>query len=183
MIDQDTELAEDDKIHAAQEDEYTQTPLKLKALKREKANLNAQLATQQRAITQAKKLAEARRKLARMQAEVEQLQKACESHQDAGQIEASRHAQVNNLHQEQNQHQEHHYQANSPFDRTSPLCPQLQLTPWPFGYKPTQLPKYNGSVDPTQFLMTYETTIALAGGDDHIMAKSFIMACEGPVTT
>ena len=78
MIDQDIELAEDDKIHAAQEDEYTQTPLKLKALKREKANLNAQLATKQRAVTQAKNLAKVRRKLAKMQAEVEQLQKACE---------------------------------------------------------------------------------------------------------
>jgi hypothetical protein len=29
--------------------------------------------------------------------------------------------------------------------------------------------------------MTYEVTIASAGGDDPIMAKSFIMACEGPV--
>jgi len=118
-----------------------------------------------------------------MQSEVEHLQKACESHQDASQIEASRHAQVNNLRQEQNHHQEHQYQANSPFDPTSPLFPQLQLTPWPFGYKPTQLPKYNSSADPTQFLMTYEATIASAEGDDPNMAKSFIMACEGPVAT
>jgi hypothetical protein len=29
--------------------------------------------------------------------------------------------------------------------------------------------------------MTYEITVASAGGDDPIMAKSFIMACEGPV--
>ena len=29
--------------------------------------------------------------------------------------------------------------------------------------------------------MAYEATIALAGGDDPIMAKSFIMAYEGPV--
>ena len=98
MINQDTELAEDDETQPEQEDEYTRTALKLKAHEREKANLNAQLATKQRAVTQAKKLAEARRKLARMQSEVKQLQKACESHQDAGQIEASRHAQVNNLH-------------------------------------------------------------------------------------
>ena len=116
-----------------------------------------------------------------MQSEVEQLQKACESHQDASQIEASRHAQVNNLRQEQNHHPEHQYQANSPFDPTSPLSLQLQLTPWPFGYKATQLPKYNGSMDPTQFLMTYEATIASAGGDDSTMAKSFVMACESSV--
>ena len=73
MINEDTELVEDDKTHAAQEVEYTQTALKLKALEREKANLTAQLATQQQVITQAKKLAEATRKLARMQSEVEQL--------------------------------------------------------------------------------------------------------------
>jgi len=29
--------------------------------------------------------------------------------------------------------------------------------------------------------MTYEATIASACGDDLIMAKSFIMACKGPV--
>ena len=31
--------------------------------------------------------------------------------------------------------------------------------------------------------MTYEATIASARGDDPILAKSFIMACEGPVAT
>lgn len=29
--------------------------------------------------------------------------------------------------------------------------------------------------------MTYKVTIASVGGDDPIMAKSFIRACEGPV--
>jgi hypothetical protein len=38
-------------------------------------------------------------------------------------------------------------------------------------------------MDPTQFLIAYEATIASAGGDDPIMAQSFIMACEGPVAT
>jgi len=31
--------------------------------------------------------------------------------------------------------------------------------------------------------MTYEATIASAGGDDPIMAKSFVIGCEGPVTS
>ena len=31
--------------------------------------------------------------------------------------------------------------------------------------------------------MAYDATIASAGGDDPIMAKSFIMACEGPIAT
>ena len=67
------------------------------------------------------------------------------------------------------------------YDPNSPLSAALQHTPWPLGYKSTQLPKYNGSEDPTQFILAYETTIASAGGDGPIMAKSFIMACEGPV--
>ena len=78
MVNQDPEASEDDEIQATQQDEYTQTTIKIKALEREKANLSAQLATKQRAVTQEKKLAEARRKLVKMQAEVEQLQKACE---------------------------------------------------------------------------------------------------------
>ena len=45
MINQDTEFTEDDETQPEQEDEYTQTALNLKALEREKANLNAQLAT------------------------------------------------------------------------------------------------------------------------------------------
>ena len=40
MINEDTELVEDDKTHAAQEVEYTQTGLKFKALEREKDNIN-----------------------------------------------------------------------------------------------------------------------------------------------
>ena len=31
--------------------------------------------------------------------------------------------------------------------------------------------------------MTYEATIASAGGDDPIMVKSFVMVCEGPIAT
>ena len=76
MVNQDPEASKDDKIQATQQDEYTQTTIKIKALEREKANLSAQLATKQRAVTQAKKLVEARHKLAKMQAEVEQLRKA-----------------------------------------------------------------------------------------------------------
>ena len=104
LTNQDIEFVEDEEAQHKQEDEYSQTALKLKALEREKANLTAQLATQQQAITQAKKLAEAKRKLARMQSEVEQLQKACEAH-DASQIEASRQPQVYNLRHEPNPHQ------------------------------------------------------------------------------
>ena len=76
-----------------------------------------------------------------------------------------------------------HFQQNAPFNPTSPLSITLQCTSWPYGYKPIQLPKYEGLFDPAQFIMTYEATIASAGGDDPIMTKSFIMACEGPVAS
>jgi len=77
----DPEETEDDEPPLAQQDEYTATALKLKALEKTKAHLNAQLATKKRAVDQAKKLTEAKRKLAEMQAEVEKLQKACEDTQ------------------------------------------------------------------------------------------------------
>ena len=71
LANQDAEFTEDEGTQHEEEDEYSQTALKLKDLEREKANLTAQLATQQKTITQAKKLAEATRKLARMQSKVE----------------------------------------------------------------------------------------------------------------
>ena len=67
LVNPDPEGTEDDEPPLPQQDEYTQTTLKIKALERHKAILNAQLATKQRAMYQAKKLAEAKRKLAKMQ--------------------------------------------------------------------------------------------------------------------
>jgi hypothetical protein len=65
------------------------------------------------------------------------------------------------------------------FDPQSPLCEHLQYIPWPTSYKPIQLPKFNGSTDPRQFIMSYEAAIASAGGNDAVMAKSLVIACEG----
>ena len=59
-------------------DELTAAAIKLKALEKQKAHLAAQLATKQRALDQANKLAEAKRKLTAMQEEVANLQKAYE---------------------------------------------------------------------------------------------------------
>ena len=47
------------------------------------------------------------------------------------------------------------------------------------GYKPIILPKFNGKTDPHQFIMSYEAAVASAGGDDAILAKSFVIAAEG----
>jgi FtsZ-binding cell division protein ZapB len=66
-------------------------------------------------------------------------------------------------------------------DSESPLSIGLQTTPWPPKFKPASLPKYNGFGNSRQFLMRYESAVNSAGGDDVALAKSFIIACEGPV--
>jgi hypothetical protein len=52
---------------------------------------------------------------------------------------------------------------------------------WPPKFKPVSLPKHNGFGNSRQFLMRYESAVNLAGGDDVVLAKSFIIAYEGPV--
>jgi hypothetical protein len=66
-------------------------------------------------------------------------------------------------------------------DSESPLSIGLQTAPWSPKFKPVSLPKYNGFRNSRQFLMRYESAVNSAGGDDVALAKSFIIACEGPV--
>jgi hypothetical protein len=63
------------------------------------------------------------------------------------------------------------------------LAPQLQASPWPANFKANTYPKYNGSTDPAQYIMIYQVVFASSGGDDATMAKSFIIALEGPTLT
>jgi hypothetical protein len=65
----------------------------------------------------------------------------------------------------------------------SPLVPQLQVSPWPANFRAGTYPKYNGSTDPAQYIMSYQVVVASSGGDDATMAKSFIIALEGPALT
>jgi hypothetical protein len=60
-------------------------------------------------------------------------------------------------------------------DPDSPLSIGLQIV------QPVSLPKYNGFRNSRQFLMRYESPVNSTGGDDVALAKSFIIACEGPV--
>jgi hypothetical protein len=69
------------------------------------------------------------------------------------------------------------------FDDAYPLATELQATPWPPSYKPPQLPMYDGHSDPKQFLMSYEATISLYGGNTAVMAKSFVMAVRNVAQT
>jgi hypothetical protein len=65
-------------------------------------------------------------------------------------------------------------------DSQSPLSIGLQTAPWPPKFKPVSLPKYNGFRNTRQF-RKYESAVNSTGGDDVALAKSFIIACEGPV--
>jgi len=174
---------EDDQLEQNLHDELN---LELRALEMKKAHLANQLATRKRAAEQTQKLAEAKRRVAEMQAEIQKMQEEVGQLQELpntqAAVETSRHHEGQDLRQANHIHQDQHFQPNPPFDPTSPLSFTLQRTSWPYGYKPVQLPKYDGSVDPAQFIMTYEATIASAGGDDSIIAKSFVIVCEGPVT-
>ena len=70
------EDSEDTEAHQTQSAELTEAALQLKALEMKKRNIEAQLATKKRALDLANKLAEARHKLAEMEAKVENLQRA-----------------------------------------------------------------------------------------------------------
>ena len=45
----------------------------------------------------------------------------------------------------------------------------------PTSYKPITLSKFNGKTDSHQFIMSYEAAVASVGGDDAVLAKSFVM--------
>jgi hypothetical protein len=57
------------------------------------------------------------------------------------------------------------------------------VSPRPANFRAGTYPKYNGSTDPAQYIMSYQVTVASSGGDDATMAKSFIIALEGPALT
>jgi hypothetical protein len=75
------------------------------------------------------------------------------------------------------------FQGINYLDEQSPLAPQLQVSPWPTNFSAGTYPKYNGSTDPAQYIMSYQVAVASSGGDDATMAKSFIIALEGPALT
>jgi hypothetical protein len=75
------------------------------------------------------------------------------------------------------------FQGVNYLDERSPLAPHLQVMPWPANFRAGTYPKYNGSTDPAQYIMSYQVAVASSGGDDATMAKSFIIALEGPALT
>jgi hypothetical protein len=75
----------------------------------------------------------------------------------------------------------HQMQQNSPYipamapttfqginylNERSPLATQLQASPWPSNFRAGTYPKYNGSTNPPQYIMSYQVAVASSGGDD-----------------
>jgi hypothetical protein len=95
-------------------------------------------------------------------------------------------AQMEDLYFPQRDHAFPHaapFQGVNCLDERSPLAPHLQVTPWPANFRTGTYPKYKGSTDPAQYIMSYQVAVASSGGDDATMAKSFIIVLEGPALT
>ena len=103
--------------------QLTEAALKLKAFEMKKKNIEAQLATKKRALDQANKLAEARRRLAEMEAEVESLQRAYQEMPEGSSQQENRVILQTAFAHNENQRPP---PVNLPFDPTSPLSVVLQ---------------------------------------------------------
>jgi hypothetical protein len=156
-----------------------------------------------RNLQKQKEILEAKRQRVSTQAKVRQMirdeeQKAQELEQDIvlmqreGQLglqhgpPLQQHAQIEDLVIPQREHAIPHaaaFQGVNYLDERSPLAPHLQISPWPANFRAGTYPKYNDSTDPTQYIMSYQVAVASSGGDDATMAKSFIIALEGPALT
>ncbi|XP_066162167.1 uncharacterized protein [Oryza sativa Japonica Group] len=54
----------------------------------------------------------------------------------------------------------------------------LQNVLWPLKFRPNLTEKYDGSINPSEFLQIYTTIIVVAGGDYRVMANYFPMALK-----
>jgi hypothetical protein len=133
---------------------------KIQQLQKEKERFTNQLEAKRKASEKLEKLNQAKEQIERMQREIEEMKEQ----------------ENNSLWQDSPR------QNSGQFvDLESPLSIGLQTAPWTPMFKPVSLPKYNSFGNSRQFLMRYESAVNLAGGDDVALAKSFIIACEGPV--
>ena len=63
-------------------------------------------------------------------------------------------------------------------DRFPCFSSRLLSVQLPYKFKPSNHTKYNGKMEPNQWLRIYSQSIELAGGDDDIKALYFPMALE-----
>jgi hypothetical protein len=150
---------------------------KIQQLQKEKEKFASQLQAKRKISEKLEQLNQAREQIETIQIEIDQMKEQENSslwqdspHQNSGPTRTTP--------------KENFFMGNgiSQFvDSESPLSIGLQTAPWPPKFKPVSLPKYNDFGNSRQFLMRYESVVNSAGGDDVALAKSFIIACEGPV--
>ncbi|WVZ96598.1 hypothetical protein U9M48_042214 [Paspalum notatum var. saurae] len=56
------------------------------------------------------------------------------------------------------------------------LAPHVRRVPWPTKFRPHLPEKFDGTVDPQEFLQIYSTAIIAAGGTNDVMANYFHVA-------
>jgi hypothetical protein len=59
------------------------------------------------------------------------------------------------------------------------LVPHLHVVVWPHKFQPHLLEKYDGSVNPANFVQIYTTSILATGGNEIIMVNYFPVALTG----
>jgi hypothetical protein len=59
------------------------------------------------------------------------------------------------------------------------LVPHLHMVVWPHKFQPHLLEKYDGSVNPANFVQIYTTSILATGGNEIIMVNYFPVALTG----
>ena len=76
-------------------------------------------------------------------------------------------------------------QAGTPVARVgcAALADLLRVVAWPFMFRPHLPEKYDGMINPSEFLQVYVTAIIAAGGNDAAMASYFHVALPGPART
>ncbi len=58
------------------------------------------------------------------------------------------------------------------------FTPALRSVAWPGKFKLDLPPRYDGTLDPAEFLQIYELSIEAANGDEKVMANWFPMALK-----
>jgi FtsZ-binding cell division protein ZapB len=150
---------------------------KIQQLQKEKEKFASQLQAKRKAFEKIEKLNQAKERIEVIQREIDEMNE--QENSSLWQESPLHNSRPNRRTPKQN-----FFMANviSQFvDSESPLSIVLQTAPWPPKFKPVSLPKYNGFENSRQFLMRYESAVNSTGGDDVALAKSFIIACEGPV--
>ena len=56
---------------------------------------------------------------------------------------------------------------------------ELRRVSWPTKFRPELPEKYDGSIDPVEFLQIYTTAVQVVGGSEKVMANYFHVALRG----